>query len=112
MIRGDGTAPIENASVVVEEGRIVDFCAFTAHRELRNMVASGLTPMQAITAATSTTAAFLGLRDVGVIRRGAAADFLLLDANPLDDVANTTRIAEVYLRGKRLDRQAMRTAFR
>ena len=67
---------------------------------------------QALTAATRTTAAFLGLPDVGVVRPGAVADLLLLDANPLDDIANTTRISEVYLRGERLDRRSMRASFK
>jgi imidazolonepropionase-like amidohydrolase len=96
-----------------DDGAVRDhFYAFTAHRELRNMVAAGMTPMQAITAATATTAALLGQRDLGAIRPAMSADFIVLDANPLDDIAGTTKIAAVYRRGDRLDRRAMRAAFR
>jgi imidazolonepropionase-like amidohydrolase len=96
-----------------DDGAVRDhFYAFTAHRELRNMVAAGMTPLQAITAATQTTAAFLGFNDRGVIAPGKTADFIILNANPLDDIANTTRIADVYLRGEKLDRPSMRASFK
>ncbi len=96
-----------------DDGAVRDhFYAFTAHREMRNMAASGMTPLQVITAATQTTAAFLGLNDVGAIKAGYVADLLVLDANPLDEVANTTRIADVYLRGERINRQSLRAAFK
>jgi len=49
----------------------------------------------------------LGLKDVGSLATGKAADFLVLDANPLDDILNTRRISAVYLRGARLDRDAL-----
>ncbi len=57
-----------------------------------------------LVASTSTGAAFLGLDDVGTIAVGNVADFVVLEANPLDDIANTTRIAAVYLRGAEVDR--------
>jgi imidazolonepropionase-like amidohydrolase len=80
------------------------FHAFTAHRELQLMVEAGLTPAQALTAATSTSAAFLKLDRRGTIEQGSFADFVVLDANPLDDIANTEKIAHVYLRGREVDR--------
>lgn len=96
-----------------DDGAVRDhFYAFTAHRELRNMVAAGMSPTAAITAATGTTARFLGAADIGVLKEGRSADFLVLDANPLDDIANTTRIADVYLRGERVNRGALRATFK
>lgn len=87
------------------------FIGWTAHAELENMVAAGLTPAEVITIATTSTAEILGLDALGVIATGKSADFLVLDANPLDDITNTRRIADVYLRGHRVDRARLRSAF-
>jgi imidazolonepropionase-like amidohydrolase len=96
-----------------DDGAVRDhFYAFTAHRELRLMAAAGMSPMQVLTAATSTTAAFLGLRDLGAIQPGKQADFIVLDANPLEDLANTVKISQVYHRGTPLDRSALRATFK
>ena len=72
------------------------------------MVAAGMTPAQVIVAATRNAADLLRLTDVGTVATGKSADFLVLDANPLDDITNTRRIASVYLRGTALDRAALR----
>jgi imidazolonepropionase-like amidohydrolase len=85
---------------------------WSAHAELADMVAAGLSPSQAITAATSTTAAILGLAQSGTLAAGKSADFIVLDANPLDDIRNTRRIAQVYLRGAAVDRPRLRQGFR
>jgi imidazolonepropionase-like amidohydrolase len=77
------------------------------HHEIAHWVDMGLSPAEAIVAATSRPAEALGLTDVGTLAVGKAADFIVLDANPLDDIRNTRRIADVYLRGARLDRQAL-----
>ena len=77
------------------------------HHELQRYVELGLTPAQAIVAATSRPAEAIGLADVGLLAVGKRADFLVLDANPLDDIKNTRRIASVYLRGAPLNREAM-----
>ena len=80
---------------------------FTDHRELEMLVEAGVTPMQAIVAATSRPAEYMGLRDLGALTPGRAASFVVLDANPLDDITNTRRIADVYIDGRRVDRRAL-----
>ena len=73
----------------------------TIHDELAYLVDAGLTPMQALEAATRNAAEFLGKLDIaGTIERNKAADLVLLDANPLDDIHNTTRISAVIVRGR------------
>ena len=72
---------------------------WTEHIELEHMVAAGLTPAQAIAAATRTAAGILRLDQLGTIAPGKSADFLVLTANPLDRIANTRTIERVSLRG-------------
>jgi imidazolonepropionase-like amidohydrolase len=74
------------------------------HAEMADMVAAGMTPMQVLVAATRNGAEFLRMADAGTIVAGKSADFIVLDANPLDDITNTRRIASVYLRGVAVDR--------
>jgi imidazolonepropionase-like amidohydrolase len=76
------------------------------HLEMADMVASGMTPAQVIVAATSAAAEFMQLTDAGTVAPGKAASFIVLEANPLDDITNTRRIRDVYLRGERIDRSA------
>ena len=87
------------------------FYGFSAHRELELMVAAGLSPMDAIVTATSRSADRLRLDDSGRLAPGARADFIVLDANPLDDITNTRRIADVYLGGSAVDRTALRAGW-
>ena len=80
---------------------------WAVHQELADMVRAGMSPADVIVAATSTSAAFVGADDLGTIEQGKSADFIVLDANPLDDIANTRAISAVYLRGVALDREGM-----
>ena len=75
------------------------------------MVAAGMTPTQVITAATKTSAEILKLDQLGTVAPNKSADFIVLDANPLDNITNTRKIAKVYLRGKEVNRTALKTAF-
>jgi imidazolonepropionase-like amidohydrolase len=75
-----------------------------AHDEMQDMVLAGMTPMQVIVAATRNSAEFLRIADAGTLQAGKSADFIVLDANPLDDITNTRRIAAVILRGAAVDR--------
>ena len=81
------------------------------HQEMTDMVAAGMTPAQVIVAATKTAAEIMKLDQLGTIAPAKSAGFLVLDANPLDNINNTRRINRVYLRGKELDRAAMRAEF-
>lgn len=78
------------------------------HVEMADMVAAGMTSSDVIVAATKNSAEFLRLDDAGTLAAGKRADFLVLDANPLDDITNTRKIAGVYLRGAAIDRAAIR----
>jgi len=79
---------------------------FSAHRELRSLVAAGFTPFRALQTGTVNPARYFGTSSsTGTVARGMRADLLLLDANPLSDIANTTKIAGVMLNGKWMSRQ-------
>ena len=84
---------------------------WNAHQELTDMVAAGMTPAQVIMAATKTAAEVVRLDQLGTVAADKSADFMVLDANPLENINNTRRIADVYLRGAKLDRAAMRASF-
>ena len=85
--------------------QIFNVPGFSLHRELEIMVDAGLSPFQALELGTVNAARYFGQEQYqGVIREGAVADLLLLDANPLEDIGNSRRIAGVMLRGDWLSR--------
>lgn len=81
---------------------------FSLHEELRNFVECGFTPYEALRTATSNASAFFNRpHEFGVVRAGARADLLLVDANPLADVANAARRSGVMLRGRWYDEASL-----
>ena len=78
--------------------QIFNVPGFSLHRELAVLVDAGLSPYQALRTGTANVAEFLGL-DTGIVAVGRAADLVLLDANPLEDIANSRRIHGVMVRG-------------
>ena len=81
---------------------------FWLHEELKQLVASGLSPMDALRSATYNPAACLGLlKSLGTIDSGKLAEMVLLDANPLDDIANTQKINMVFTGARAYRRSAL-----
>jgi imidazolonepropionase-like amidohydrolase len=72
---------------------------FSLHEELELLVRAGLTPMEALQAATRNAGKYLGMGDTGTIEKGKRADLVLLDADPLVDIKNTRKIQSVVLAG-------------
>ena len=80
---------------------------WSPHAEMEDMVRAGMTPADVIVSATRNSADFLALDDVGTLEAGKSADFVVLEANPLDDITNTRQIEAVYLRGTKVDRAGL-----
>jgi imidazolonepropionase-like amidohydrolase len=82
------------------------------HLELARWVQLGMSPAEAIVSATSRPAALMGQTDLGTLAAGKRASFIVLDANPLDNIKNTRRIADVYLDGTKVDRASLAKRFK
>jgi imidazolonepropionase-like amidohydrolase len=82
------------------------------HLEMARWVQLGMSPAEAIVSATSRPAALMRQTDLGTLAAGKRASFIVLDANPLDDIKNTRRIADVYLDGTKVDRAALAKRFK
>jgi imidazolonepropionase-like amidohydrolase len=87
--------------------QIFNVPGFALHHELQYMVQAGLTPYEALKAGTAGPAEYFGSDAFGTITPGKEADLLLLDANPLIDIANSRRIHGVMLRGRWLSREEL-----
>ena len=79
------------------------FMGYFEHLEMEMMAEAGMTPMDIIVSATKTTAEALKLKDLGTLSPGHWADFLVLDADPLEDIRNVRKIAGVYIGGKEVE---------
>ena len=85
---------------------------FSAHRELRALVNAGFTPFQALQTGTVNPARYFETSDsTGTVARGKRADLMLLDANPLERITNSTRIAGIMMNGRWLSRQQLDERF-
>jgi imidazolonepropionase-like amidohydrolase len=91
-----------------DTGLLSQAFGYTEHRELESIVRAGVPVLQAIRAATQVPAEVLGLPDRGTLAAGKRADFLVLDGDPLVDIAHTRRIAAVYSGGTAVDRNKLR----
>jgi hypothetical protein len=105
-----GEMPVAGVKILAGTDTAAPFVypGFSLHDELALLVHAGLTPMQALQSATSRAAEFMGKSATqGTIEKGKVADLVLLDADPLADIQNTSRIRAVVVRGRLLDRAAL-----
>jgi imidazolonepropionase-like amidohydrolase len=102
---------IHDAGMVIGLGTDGTGDGFGPHEQMGAYTQCGMSAAEALTAATGTNARLLGLGRLGTVAAQKEASFIVLDANPLADILNTRRISAVYLRGKIVDRNALRTAF-
>ncbi len=89
--------------------QIFNVPGFSIHHELRALVASGLTPYQALATGTRNPATYFGSEEWGTVAVGSSADFILLNGNPLEDVGNVERPAGVMVRGRWLPNDEIQT---
>ena len=105
------TAALHRAGVRLlagtDAGALYSYPGFSLHDELELLVEAGLSPAEALNAATGGAAEYLELADAGAIAAGARADLVLLDGDPLESIGNTRRIQAVVLDGRLLDRGAL-----
>lgn len=101
----------EGVPIIAGTDVLNPFClpGFSLHKELQLMVDAGLTPAQALRTATINPAKYMNrFEELGSVSIGKQADLVLLDANPLEDISHTKKIAAVLLRGKLLNRNALK----
>lgn len=88
------------------------FPGYGALQQMERMRECGMTPQQVLVAATRNAAQVLRINDMGSLAPGKQASFIVLDGNPVDDLANARKISRVYLRGQEIDRAALRAQLR
>jgi imidazolonepropionase-like amidohydrolase len=113
MIQCRNLKKVHDAGMIIGVGTDANAdIGWGVHTELADMVFCGLTPAEAIVAGTKTSAEILKLNDLGTVAAGKSADFIVLDANPLENILNTRKISQVFQRGAALDRAEMAREFR
>ena len=90
-----------------DSGTLNRFAGFFEHREMELMTEAGLTPQQAFLTGTVTAAKILGYEESGGLAPGKRADFILVPGNPIENIAESRNIAEVFLGGESLERSTM-----
>jgi len=106
------TLKLARAGVTIGTGTDVWQIPIGVHMELQEMVAAGLSPLEALHAATGGAARIMGAEEIlGTIEPGKLADLVLLDADPSADIRNTRRIRAVIQAGRLVDRDALKAAF-
>ena len=90
-----------------DTGQTRFYIGYSTHMDLEGMVGIGMTPAEVIVAATRDAAEIAHVNS-GMVAMGKSADFIVLDANPLESISNTRRINKVYLRGQEVPRAALR----
>jgi cytosine/adenosine deaminase-related metal-dependent hydrolase len=109
----EAAAKLLRAGVTIGTGTDIWQIPIGVHMELEQLVASGLTPLQAIHAGTGSAARILGAdKDLGTIEVGKWADLVLLDGDPLADIRNTRRIWQVLHYGRVVDRSVILKSIR
>jgi imidazolonepropionase-like amidohydrolase len=100
---------IHDAGMIIGLGTDGTGDGFGPQEQLSTYTGCGMTPREAIIAGTSVNARILGMDQLGTVAAGKEASFIVLDANPLENILNTRKISSFYLRGQMVDRQGLRT---